>query len=161
LPYWAIGGFTGLRTAELKRLEWCDIDFERQLVEVTRGKSKTGARRHVQIQAALLAWLEPFRGRQAGKICPRNLRRLLLADRQRAGITDWPANALRHSFASYALEHFKEPGTLTVEMGHGSPSLVQKFYRRRVKPEAARAWWSILPPASMQNIIVEGEFKVA
>jgi len=158
LPYWAIGGFAGLRSAELERLEWLDIDWERGLVEVTRLKSKTASRRHVAIRPALDAWLAPYRGYAKGKVCPPSLRHHLEADRARAGINDWPSNALRHSFASYALEHFKQPGELTVEMGHGSPDLVQKFYRHRVRPEAARAWWSILPPPAAQHKIVEGRF---
>jgi hypothetical protein len=77
----------------------------------------------------------------------------LEADRARAGITDWPSNALRHSFASYHLEHFKRPGELCVEMGHVDEGLVSRFYRRRVRPEAARAWWNIMPPERGANII--------
>ena len=153
LPYWAIGGFAGLRSAELGRLEWSDIDFERGLVEVTRGKSKTAARRHITIRPALAAWLTPYRGLVTGKVCPPNLRKLLKADRVRAGIIDWPPNALRHSFASYCLEYFKRPGELTVEMGHVDEALVSRFYRRRVRPEAAQAWWNIMPPETGANII--------
>jgi integrase len=154
LPYWAIGGFCGLRSAELERLEWSDIDFERQLVEVTRGKSKTASRRHIAIREALGLWLTPYRGQANGKVCPPNLRKLLEADRERAEIEAWPANALRHSFASYALEAFKQPGTLTVEMGHVDEDLVSRFYRRRVRPEAARQWWAITPPAKTENKII-------
>jgi integrase len=161
LPYWAIGGFAGLRSAELERLEWCDIDWERALVEVTKGKSKTAARRHIVMQPALLAWLAPYRG-QTGKVCPTNLRIRLERDRERAGIANWPENGLRHSFASYHLEYFAEPGLLCVEMGHNTPTLVQKFYRQRVKPEAAKSWWTtIYPAASSEHIIVEGQFKIA
>ena len=28
LPYWALGGFTGLRTAELERLDWAEVHFD-------------------------------------------------------------------------------------------------------------------------------------
>jgi integrase len=27
-PYWALGGFTGLRTAELERLDWAGVHFD-------------------------------------------------------------------------------------------------------------------------------------
>jgi integrase len=159
LPYWAIGGFCGLRSAELERLEWSDIDFERGLVEVTPAKSKTASRRHVVMRPALLAWLRLYRGlSKEGKVCPPNLRKLLLTDRDRAGISDWPPNALRHSFASYALEHFQEPGALTIEMGHSDPELVARYYRRRVRPAAARAWWEIMPSRPDDNI-VQGQFR--
>ncbi len=155
LPYWAIGGFCGLRSAELERLEWQDIDIDRGLVEVTRGKSKTAARRHVAIRPALAAWLESYRGRTEGRVCPPNLRKLLEADRARAGIVKWPTNGLRHSFASYHLEHFKQPGTLTVEMGHVDEDLVSRFYRRRVRPEAAAQWWSITPQKTDKIVKME------
>lgn len=28
LPYWALVGFTGLRTAELERLDWAEVHFD-------------------------------------------------------------------------------------------------------------------------------------
>jgi integrase len=136
LPYWAIGGFAGLRSAELERLEWQDIDFERLLVEVTRGKAKTASRRHVPLRPSLAAILSPYRDRIEGKVCPPNLRKLLEADRKRADIKKWPPNALRHSFASYHLEQFQNPGILAVEMGHTDQDLLQKFYRRPGAPRS-------------------------
>jgi integrase len=153
LPYWAIGGWCGLRSAELERLEWQDIEFKRRLVDVTRGKSKTASRRHVAIRPALAAWIAPYRDRPPGNVCPANLRKLLEADRERAGIKVWPPNALRHSFASYGLEHFKRPGTLTVEMGHTDEDLVSRFYRQRVRPEAAKQWWAIMPQQTKSKIV--------
>jgi hypothetical protein len=84
----------------------------------------------------------------------------LEADRPRAGIVGWPDNALRQTFASYALEHFKQPGTLTVEMGHTDEDLVSRFYRQRVRPEATKKWWSIMPQQT-ESKIVELEGAVA
>ena len=40
LPYWAIGGFTGLRTAELERLDWAEVHFDSDLIEVKATKQK-------------------------------------------------------------------------------------------------------------------------
>jgi integrase len=42
LPYWALGGFTGLRTAELERLDWqrSILIFDSDLVEVKATKQK-------------------------------------------------------------------------------------------------------------------------
>jgi len=34
----------------------------------------------------------------------------------RAGITAWPSNALRHSFASYYLAHFQDAARLALEL---------------------------------------------
>ena len=48
VPYWVIGAFAGLRSAELERLEWKDIRFERSLIELGTAKAKTRARRNAQ-----------------------------------------------------------------------------------------------------------------
>ncbi|MBV9873656.1 MAG: hypothetical protein JO025_02910, partial [Verrucomicrobia bacterium] len=84
LPYWLIGGFAGLRRAEIERLEWKDIRFDSGLVEVPALKAKTASRRFVKVQPNLAAWLEPYNAR-TGKICPPNLRKLLETDRINAG----------------------------------------------------------------------------
>ena len=101
LPYWAIGGFAGVRTAELFRLEWRDVHWDSGLIEISAAKAKTAARRFVHMQPALKAWLAPYRNHH-GPICPatgQRLLRLLVADRSRAGLLKWPNNALRHSYS--------------------------------------------------------------
>ena len=104
LPYWAIGAFAGLRSAELERLEWKDVHFDPGLIEVKASKAKTASRRFIAIQPNLMEWLASYRGRQ-GCVCPAGLRKKLEGDRDRAGLKKWPSNALRHSFASYHLAH--------------------------------------------------------
>src|SRR4029453_11205955 len=47
LPYVAIGAFAGIRRAELERLDWSDVHFDDNLIEVTAQKSKTARRRFV------------------------------------------------------------------------------------------------------------------
>jgi integrase/recombinase XerD len=56
--------------------------------------------------------------KHSGKVTPANFVKQLRAVRKAAGITDWPDNALRHSFASYHLAHFKDAAALALEMGH-------------------------------------------
>jgi integrase len=146
LPYWTIGGFAGLRSRELERLEWHDIDFGDKVVEVTPLKSKTASKRHVTMLPPLVAWLTPYRGR-TGHICPVNLRTKLEADRARAGITNWPSNALRHSFASYHLAHFQDAAKLALELGHSDSDMIFDHYRRRVRANVASTWWAIMPLA--------------
>jgi integrase len=144
LPFWAIGGFSGMRVAELKRLDWSKVDFDAGLIEVTARMSKTASRRHVEISPALAAWLEPYKG-QSGPVCSKNLRKLLEADRKRAGIAKWPPNACRHSSASYWLAHFKDASRLALLMGHAKSDLLFRHYRALVKPAEAAKWWNIYP----------------
>jgi integrase len=150
-PYWLLGGFCGLRSAELERLDWRDIDWEEKLVEVNYAKSKTASRRHVKMCDALLAWLEPYRG-STGRIVPIGLQGRLLADRKRAGLTSWPSSGLRHSFASYHLAMHNDQGKLAVQMGHMNSAMTYRHYFQRVKPVAAAAWWSIVPE-SPSNVL--------
>jgi integrase len=151
LPYWAIGAFAGLRSAELERLEWKDVRFETELIEVSARKSKTASRRLVKIEPALLAWLEPYR-REQGLVVPQSHRKLLLEDRPRAGLMKWPPNALRHSFASYHLAHFGNAAKLALELGHTNADLIFRHYREVVTPTEAAKWWNVMP-ATGSNVV--------
>jgi integrase len=144
LPFWALGAFAGLRPAELERLDWDQLDFESNLLEVKARHSKTRTRRFVTLEPNLQAWLSPYR-LSSGRICPENPRKLLEADRDRAGLlVDWPQNALRHSFGSYHLAHFKNAPALALQMGN-SPDVIFKHYRELVKPADAALYWQIVP----------------
>ena len=142
LPYLAIGAFAGIRSAELLRLTWDEVDFDSKLVEVTASKSKTARRRFVKIRPNLEKWLTPYRG-ATGKIAPVNLRKLELAARTSAKIEEWPPNALRHSFASYHLSAFQNAAELALEMGHTNQQMIFDHYRQLVKPAEAAKYWQI------------------
>ena len=62
VPVLAIGAFAGLRTSELLRLEWNEVDLERGLIEVKADKAKSARRRLVKIEPNLRAWLAPYAG---------------------------------------------------------------------------------------------------
>jgi integrase len=144
LPFWAIGAFAGLRRAEIERLTWNEIDFDADVIEVTASKAKTASRRLVTIQPNLHEWLAPYRTR-ASPVCPVNLQRKVNDDRDRAGLrTEWPQNALRHSFGSYHLARFNDAAKLALEMGN-SPATIFRHYRQLVKPKDAERYWNICP----------------
>jgi integrase len=151
LPYWAIGAFAGLRAAEISRLDWSEVDFERGFIELKASKAKTASRRHVHIEANLAEWLAPYRNAR-GPVCPMGLRKKLEADRDRAGLRqNWPQNALRHGFGSYHLAKFPDAAALALQMGN-SPQMIFKHYRELVKPKDAVAYWNIRPVPA-ENII--------
>jgi hypothetical protein len=77
-------------------------------------------------------------------VVPTNFPKRFDAARESAGIVDWPDNALRHSFASYHLAHFKNQDTLALEMGN-STAIIFRHYRELVKPDDAALYWSIKP----------------
>jgi integrase len=144
LPYVAIGAFAGLRRAELERLDWSDVHFADNLIEVMAEKSKTARRRFVKMQPNLREWLLPVR-RHSGKVTPEDLPAQFDAARAAAGIEEWPNNALRHSFASYHLAHFKDAAALALEMGHTDSGMIFNHYRQLVRPKDAERYWNIRP----------------
>jgi integrase len=153
LPFWAIGAFAGLRRSEIEKLDWAQVDFESGLIEVKARHSKTKRKRFVTIQPNLRAWLAPYRTNR-GNVSPDNLRVRIEADRDRAGLREnWPSNALRHSFGSYHLAHFRDAAALALQMGN-SPDVIFRHYRELVKPKEAARYWEIKPPRAAGKKIV-------
>ena len=62
LPMLAIGAFAGLRDAEIKRLDWSEVDQKRGHIEVKSSKAKSARRRIVEMQPNLREWLRPYAG---------------------------------------------------------------------------------------------------
>lgn len=145
LPYIANGLFAGLRRAEVERLLWSEINFESGHIEVTAAKAKTASRRLVPIQPNLREWLMPVR-RERGSVTPQNcFKELFDAARLAAGITNWPNNALRHSFASYRLAATNDAAKTSLELGHSDARITFRHYRELVKPADAELYWNVLP----------------
>ena len=152
LPYLAIGLFAGLRPAEIDRLDWSEIDFESGLIEVKAAKSKTAQGRFVTMQPNLREWLMPVR-KHSGNVTPQNgFRQSFDQARDAAGINDWPENALRHSFASYHLAHFKNAASTALELGHHDCRITFAHYRELVRPKEAERYWNIKPAASSKVV---------
>ena len=151
LPYIAIGLFAGLRRAEIERLDYSEIDFDSGLIEVTAKNAKTARRRHVTMQTNLHEWLLPLR-KHKGKVTGENFQQAFDQARNAAGIDKWPDNALRHSFASYHLAHFKNAAALALEMGHTNEGMIFRHYRELVKPNDAERYWETRP-ATVEKIV--------
>jgi integrase len=155
LPLIAIGAFAGVRTAELLRLDWKDADLTRGFLNVDAEKSKSARRRLIKMEPCLIAWLSPYAGK-TGLILPVNVFQYLHLVRQTckaAGITAWPKNGLRHSFASYHLAKHQDAPRLALDMGHVSPHMIFNHYREIVTPEEAERYWQIFPPQPAQNVV--------
>ncbi|HEY3855975.1 MAG TPA: hypothetical protein VGO67_16425 [Verrucomicrobiae bacterium] len=153
LPVLAIGAFAGLRTAEIERLSWEEIDLVGGYIEMKATKAKTGSRRVVPIQGNLAAWLAPYAGR-VGNVWQGDSATLLNRQRQTAKACGmaWKHNALRHSYASYRLAETGDATRIAFELGN-SPAIVHRHYKQLVRPEAAKSWFSIKPAVESENII--------
>jgi integrase len=151
--YFAIGGFAGVRAAEMIRLEWQDINFARAHIHVGKAKSKTATRRLVPIQPNLMQWLAPYRGK-TGPVFFSEHAAIRSIDKAKQIIGHWPANALRHSYATYRLAQAHDAARVALELGN-SPGVLFTNYRELSDEHDAKAWFSIAPqPAA--NVVLMG-----
>jgi integrase len=151
VPMLSIAAFAGLRDAEIKRLDWCEIDLRRGFVEVKANKAKSARRRLVRIQPNLAEWLTPYAS-TSGAIVPGNARTKIDRVCDSAGLQHWPLNGLRHSFASYRLAATNDAANVAAELGHTSTKMLYSTYREVVRPEEAERYWNIAP-ADESNVI--------
>jgi integrase len=152
LPCLALGAFGGIRTAEIERLEWRDVDLTGGFITVASDKAKTRSRRLVPIVPNLAQWLAPY-ARRKGKIwkgTTNDLQDARAATVKAAGVA-WKDNGLRHSFISYRLASIQNAAQVALEAGN-SPAMVFKHYREIVKPAAAATWFAITP-AQPANVL--------
>jgi integrase len=163
LPTVALGAFAGLRTAEVLRLEWQDIDLKRNFINVSATKSKTAKRRLIPIASNLADWLHPY-AHKSGRIYPFSHRwyHFKIDElRKAAELAEWPNNGLRHSFASYHLGKHQDAARLALEMGHTTPRMIFDHYREVVNPEEAERYWNIRPAESAANVVSLNQMGVA
>jgi integrase len=143
IPILAIGAFSGIRMAELNRLDWSAVDMERRIIEVRAGQAKTGSRRVIPVTDNLAAWLEPLE--RKGRVVPSvKAHHRAVAAHAKALKIDWPRNVLRHSFISYRIAQVKSADQVALEAGN-SPSIIFKNYRELTTEEQAEKWFGILP----------------
>jgi integrase len=152
----AIGAFAGVREAEIKRLDWSEVDLARGHIEIKAAKAKSARRRIVPIQLNLAGWLRPYAGR-SGRVVPTGARRKLDRVREQAGLARWPQNGLRHSFASYRLAAIHDGPRVSAELGHTSPQMLYGTYRELVHPEEAERYWKIGPEVEAGKVVAFGK----
>jgi len=157
IPALAIGFFAGLRTAEISRLDWSEINLQRGFIEVTAKNAKSGQRRLVEITPNLRAWLEPHTC-ASGPVRLSDMRhkdRFEVA-RKEAGIM-WPSNACRHSFASYHLALHQDAAKTALQLGHTTTTVLFQHYRELVHMEDAKAYFDITPATVVPSNIIRME----
>lgn len=173
LPCLAIGGFAGLRSAEIERLEWSDIHLAEKFIVVGASKAKTASRRVVPIHDNLAEWLAPYAERQ-GKIWPGLHDEFYKRQEAVAAATavesdveknipaqkpvKWKANGLRHGYASYRFSQIGDAGRVAGELGN-SAGVVHKHYRELVKPSDAVKWFAIKPEQAANVVTMAGANK--
>jgi integrase len=143
-----LGGFAGLRSIEIQRMNWEDIDVKAGQIWVRPEVSK----QHHGMMDRIVDFTEPMvrRGKfftgKKGRIVPGSARSHYEERRRLAAKLGWdgfPENALRHSFATYHLAQCKSAPLTAFQMGHSSPAMVQRVYAVPAARADEKAWWEI------------------
>lgn len=154
IPLVALGAFAGLRTAEIHRLDWQDVDFHGGHIVVGKAKSKTAQRRIVPILPALRSWLSPLHC-ESGPVIPRYSHDAPLLRAFRQSLEPLKIklvpNGLRHSYASYRLAAIQSGDQVALEMGN-SPRKLFANYRELATKTQAEKWFSVMP-AQVEKIV--------
>ena len=142
-----LGGFAGLRTEEVERMDWSHVNTKSGQIHVVPGAMKDSG----GFDQRIVDFTEPLKRRKAwiskqkGKIIP-VASETLHTHRRRACapvLTEWPDNCLRHSFATYHLARAKNAGLTSYQMGHTSSAMVSRVYAVPAALADWRAWWNI------------------
>jgi integrase len=151
LPMILIGGFAGLRHAEIARLEWQDIDMEEGFIEVKAENAKTDLRRIVPLKPNLKSFLLPLAKKSGPVITIVNTTKHLLktatdtADaKNEIEAMEWKHNALRHTYISARVAESGDVPRVADEAGN-SPQVIRTNYLKRMRPAAAAEWFAVLP----------------
>ena len=145
-PRVAIMLFAGLRAGrEAEGVLMENIDFNTGLLHVRPSRAKDRHSRYVAMPENLVQWLN-WSFEQGYTLPVSGWRRRWDELRKRVELfgDDWPANATRHSFASYLLDMEGEEATVKA-LGHGTDDMLFQHYRTLVKPGSGAGYFNIKP----------------
>ena len=143
-----LGAFAGLRTAEIRRLDWAEIGETE--IEVKAKKAKTRRNRQVPILPVLRAILDAHVGPRIGPVAPARWKKEFewlvghAGYRNDNGESTWPTNSLRHSFGTYRMADVKSDAQVSYEMGN-SADMIHRHYRRVVPTASVVKFWAVRP----------------
>lgn len=166
----AIQAFAGIRSEELQRLTWADLERREGYIEVAASKAKTASRRITPIPVNLASWLSvaprngkmvwPHRGQSFYEQQEATIATAQKTENARTSKTleeaikiKWKRNALRHSFISYRVAEIQDMPKAALETGTSVQKIIQ-HYRELVTPKEAKEWFSIVPSNGSRSKIL-------
>jgi integrase len=136
LPMLVLGGFAGIRSAEIARLKWEDFNWDDNVIVLSSEITKRQRRRMVPITPQIRALLERFRPLTGNVLTVDPYKEL-------PKLTDqWVHNGLRHSYISYAMAKHKNAAMIAEFCGN-SETEVQRSYKALVTEKQATEWFEL------------------
>jgi integrase len=140
----ALEAFAGLRFASAYRLEKADINFKDKGILLPKHKIKTKRRHFVDgLPENLWTWLA-VTSDACWAMTPAEYMReksLLFTDAK----VPHPHNCLRHSFCTYHVAAFKNPGLTATILCHRNQGMLWARYNGNATQEAGKLYWTITP----------------
>jgi integrase len=170
MTYVVLAMFCGIRPAEIERMDAAALNLDEGTVIVLAETAKTGARRVVDLSANAVAWLRTVE-LPVGRLCVGRWSERWRAFRRGCGwqvgaddagerslafrraavavpITRgaWPADVLRHTFASMHYAQHQDESLLKAQMGHWERAdTLHRHYRALTTRAEAAAFWALRP----------------
>jgi integrase len=139
-----LGLFVGLRSAEICRITWGDINLDAGHVVIAGTEAKTGSRRLAPIPANAAEWLRPLTGPTDRPIFAGDATQFARAVSEacRATETRRIANGARHTAISFKVALTGDVARVALESGN-SPAVVHRHYRGLTTEADARAFFAL------------------
>lgn len=137
--------FLGLRTSSAARIREEHLSRKERLVHITRDIIKTNSTHNVAPPANLWAWVE--RGWDLFTTTPISESKWMHAKSKllNGAEVPHPRNVLRHTFCSYHLSAFQNPGATAWLLMHTDQELLWQTYRETATPKDGQAYFRLLP----------------
>lgn len=144
---------TGMRQAEVFKLDWKDVDLTHGNIHVH--ETKSGRSREIPIPSKLRAILESAGPRQAGPVFTlpfMTFRRLFDKARTYSKLPPFRWHDLRHTFASHYIMKTGDLTALQKLLGHATPSMVLRYAHlaQGHLRDGMKAFDSVMPQACAQ-----------
>ena len=152
LPFLVFGGMAGLRSAEILRLKWENVNWAEGVIEIQGKVAKTGTRRLAPLVPAAAEWLRDFKAVRGPVIGPIKLYERLEKLSESTEVP-WKQNALRHSFCSYRMATLKDAPRVSYEAGN-SIRIIQRHYDKVVTESQGMAWFAIRPETNANVVSI-------
>ena len=150
IPRLVLGFFCGLRSAEIDRVLWRDIDLDSMEVRVRmpKGYTKGTKPRIVPLEPNAVAWLNKYGSRfeNDAPISSFRYTRIAFIEIAAALGIRLDRNTMRHTYATMHVGFFRNLEATSCNMGHtGGARLLLAHYRGLVGANEAGMFWGILP----------------
>ncbi len=141
-----LGLFVGLRSAEVCRLSWRDVNLDAGHVVIAGTQTKTGSRRLAPIPANATEWLRPLAGPPDAPIFAGDATQFARAVSEacRATGTRRVSNGARHSCITYKIAVTGDVSRIALESGN-SPAVVHQHYKGLATETDAKEFFALRP----------------